>query len=208
MKLSELQELDFQNIGSWPSEARIGAAILLFIVLLGAGSWFFTQDKLDTLQRLEQQEQSLKTAFQAKAAQAANLDTYRLQMKEIESSFGELLMQLPNKSEVADLLSDISQIGLTTGLIFEFFKPEAEIPVDFYAEQPITLRIIGSYHQFGRFISRMSELPRIVTLHDFKLSQRKEGGGLLMEATAKTFRYMDEEEILAYRQKKKTAGKK
>ena len=142
---------------------------------------------------------------------AANLIPYRQQMKEMEKSFGALLLQLPSKTEVAELLVDVSREGLKAGLEFELFKPEAEVKKEFYAEYPIKIRVVGTYHQFGNFASGIAALPRIVTLHNLKINQQKKSkdsgpnATLVMDATANTYRYLDQEELDA--KKKSSAGK-
>jgi type IV pilus assembly protein PilO len=164
---------------------------------LGTGYWFDTRHQFETLEQSHQKEQELKQVLTNKWAKAANLEAYRRQMKEMKETFGMLLRQLSNKTEVAELLVDISQTGLATGLEFELFKPEAEVLKEFYAENPIRMRIQGSYHEFGQFASGVSALPRIVTLHDFSIAPlAKEGKDnlLAMDVTAKTYRYVEGEE--------------
>ncbi|MGR6035754.1 MAG: type 4a pilus biogenesis protein PilO [Candidatus Nitrosoglobus sp.] len=189
-------ELDFSEIGDWPIAAKAISAVLLCAAVASGGYWLFTQDKLLQLKALKNKEPELKATFEARQAKAANLDAYEKQMEEIKLSFGAMLRQLPSKTEVANLLVDISQVGMSSGLEFELFKPGAEIPADFYAELPIQIRVIGDYHQFGEFVSKVAILPRIVTLHDFSI-QRKEGEKLVMDITAKTYRYFDEGENTA-----------
>jgi type IV pilus assembly protein PilO len=193
MKLSELNELDFQDMGSWPWPAKAMAIALLCGLILFAGYWFDTKDQQAEIERLAQKERQLKQDFKTNARKAANLELYKQQMTDMQQSFGAMLKQLPSKTEVAELLVDISQTGLASGLEFELFQPTAEVPLDFYAELPIKLRVTGQYHEFGNFVSGVAALPRIVTLHDFNIAPRK-GGKLVMEATAKTYRYLDEEE--------------
>jgi type IV pilus assembly protein PilO len=176
------------------------------VVLLFAGYWFDTRDQLAELDRHERKEKQLKDTFKAKVNKAANLEAYKQQMVEMEQSFGAMLKQLPSRTEVAELLVDISQTGLASGLEFELFKPQGEVPLEFYAELPIQLRVIGEYHEFGNFVSGVAALPRIVTLHDFSISPQKEGGKLVMEAKAKTYRYLDEDELQA--QEQAATGKK
>jgi len=212
-----LNELDFNNIGSWPNPAKAAAVSVLCIAVLGAGYWFDTKSQWETLTQSRQQEQELKQTFEAKQRKAANLDVYQQQMAEMKQSFGAMLRQLPSQTEVEGLLVDISQTGLASGLEFELFKPEAEITRDFYAELPIKIKVTGSYHQFGNFISGIAALPRIVTLHDISIiqAQQKEAGKkgaespapLVMEITAKTYRYLDEAEIAAAAPKPKGRGR-
>ncbi|ADJ27317.1 type 4a pilus biogenesis protein PilO [Nitrosococcus watsonii] len=195
MNLSKFNELDFSEIGDWPAVAKAIAVLLIFAAVVGGGYWFFTKDKLLQLEEFEKKEPELKTTFEVKQAKAENLESYKKQMEEIQLSFGSMLRQLPSKTEVADLLVDISQTGLSSGLEFEFFKPGSELPADFYAELPIQIRVIGNYHQFGEFVSKVAALPRIVTLHNFAIeNQDKESGKLAMDITAKTYRYFSEDE--------------
>ena len=194
MNLSDLNDLDFSDIGGWPTPAKAVAILLVCALILGAGYYFDTSDQLLELERHERTERELKNTFKNKANKAANLDAYKQQMADMKQSFGAMLKQLPSKTEVAELLVDISQTGLASGLEFELFKPLGEQPLDFYAELPIQLRMNGDYHEFGNFVSGVAALPRIVTLHDFTISPGKEGG-LVMQATAKTYRYLDEEEV-------------
>lgn len=194
MDVSELQNLDFNNIGSWPVVAKAAAIVVVCAGVLGLGYWQDTKQQLQRLEEVEQKEQQLKDEFKTKQAKAANLDAYKRQMKEMEESFGTMLRQLPSKTEVADLLVDITQTGLASGLEFDLFRPRAEVPKDFYAELPITLQVAGSYHEIGAFVSGIAALPRIVTLHDIAIDETG-GGELVMNATAKTYRYLEEEEI-------------
>lgn len=193
MNLNELNELDYQDMGNWPVAAKAIAITLLCIVILFAGYWFDTKDQQAEIERLEQKERSLKQDFKKNARKAANLELYKQQMVDMKQSFGAMLQQLPSKTEVAELLVDISQTGLASGLEFELFQPTAEVPLEFYAELPITLRVTGQYHEFGNFVSGIAALPRIVTLHNFTMKPASDGK-LIMEATAKTYRYLDEEE--------------
>lgn len=208
MKLADLNNinnLDPNNIGSWPLAARIVVILLLCAVLLFAGYYLDTSDQLATLDRAQSKEKSLKQTFENKQEKAKNLDAYRAQMKEMERSFGALLQQLPGKTEVPGLLDDITRVGIQSGLVFELFKPGKETPKDFYAELPIAIRVKGTYHQFGNFVSGTAALPRIVTLHDFKITaSKKDSDSLTMVATAKTYRYLEQSEI----QKNKSSKKK
>ncbi len=197
MTLQELNELDLSNIGVWPGPVKF-FLVLLLCSGIGAGWYFFnTEDQLKALANVEKKEVSLKQEFENKQAKAVNLEKYKKQLEEMKQSFGAMLRQLPNKTEVADLLVDVSQTGLASGLEFELFDPQGEVPREFYAELPIKIKVHGGYHEFGEFISGLAALPRIVTIHNVVVSPRqKKGGGddpLLMEATAKTYRYIDEE---------------
>lgn len=204
LKELNLNELDFNDVGSWPLPVKIGAIALVGLVLLFAGYWFDTKQQLADLDVAKTREVELKTDFETKAHKAINLDLYKQQMAEMERSFGAMLRQLPSQTEVAELLADISQTGLANGLEFDLFKPKDEIPAEFYAELPIQVKVTGVYHEFGAFVSAVAALPRIVTLHDISISpaQGKEIKGsdlksdkgvvLVMEATAKTYRYIEE----------------
>ena len=194
MKLSDLNELDINNIASWPMPARAFVIALVFVGVLGLGYWLDIKDQRASLQQAEAKEQELRQTFETKAKKAANLEAYEQQLAEMKESFGAMLRQLPNKTEVAELLVDISQTGLASGLEFELFNPQAEVPKEFYAELPISIRVKGDYHEFGNFISGMAALPRIVTVHDINIEPIKGDSKLTMDILAKTYRYMDEEE--------------
>jgi len=193
MDLSQLNELDVSNIAGWPLPARIAVIAIIFAAVLAAGYWLDIKDQGIRLEKAEKQEVELRQTFEFKAKKAANLEAYVQQLEEMKETFGAMLRQLPNKTEVAELLVDISQAGLASGLEFELFKPESEIPKDFYAELPISIRVKGSYHEFGAFISSVAALPRIVTIHDVNINQGK-SGDLSMNILAKTYRYMDDTE--------------
>jgi type IV pilus assembly protein PilO len=188
-----INEIDLTNVARWPAAAR--AVIILFLMsgVVFLGYWFHTKDQLVVLADSELKEKDLRVIFEKKAEQAVNLEAYEKQLEEMRESFGAMLRQLPNKTEVADLLVDVSQTGLASGLEFELFQPMAENPKEFYAELPINIRVIGSYHEFGAFVSGVAALPRIVTLHDIKISQLS-GDQLAMGLTAKTYRYLEETE--------------
>jgi type IV pilus assembly protein PilO len=193
MDLSELNELDLSNIANWPFPARIFVIALVFVGVLAAGYWLDIKDQRAQLEKSERTETELRATFENRAKKAANLEAYEQQLAEMRESFGAMLRQLPNKTEVAELLVDISQTGLASGLEFELFKPQAEVPKEFYAELPISIRVNGGYHEFGEFVSGVAALPRIVTVHDVNITENKEGK-LTMDILAKTYRYMDEEE--------------
>jgi type IV pilus assembly protein PilO len=195
MDIQQLRNLDFNDVAVWPLPVKIAAIILLSIAVLGAGFWFDTRSQLKLLEDTRDKEKELKEEFETKMRKAANLDGYKAQMEEMERSFGAMLRQLPGKTEIAELLVDISQAGLANGLEFELFKPEEEVPAEFYAELPIKIKVTGDYHDFGNFVSDVAALPRIVTLHNINISPQQENKDeLIMEATAKTYRYMEEEE--------------
>ncbi len=193
MDLSELNELDLSNVANWPLPARIFVIALVFVSVLAAGYWLDIKDQQGQLEKAERKESELRTTFENRARKAANLEAYEQQLAEMRESFGAMLRQLPNRTEVAELLVDISQTGLAAGLEFELFKPQAEVPREFYAELPISIRVKGNYHEFGEFVSGVAALPRIVTVHDVNIKENKDGE-LTMDILAKTYRYLDEEE--------------
>lgn len=199
MNLSEinLNELDLNNIANWPLAARVVVIALIAVAVIGLGYWFDIKDQQLRLEQAQRKETELKAEFETKARKAANLEAYEQQLEEMRQSFGAMLRQLPNKTEVADLLVDVSQTGLASGLEFDLFKPDAEIPREFYAELPINIKVRGTYHEFGAFVSGVAALPRIVTIHDIAISPPAKDAGttdLTMELIAKTYRYLDEEE--------------
>ncbi len=195
MDMSSLTDLDFAESGEWPLAIKMLAILLLCALVWGGGYYYIIKDKQTELASLEQKEVQLKQEFVTKQAKAVNLEAYKEQMKEMKIQFASMLQQLPRKSEVADLLIDISRTGLVNGLVFQLFKPEGERPVDFYAELPIKMKVTGDFHQFGEFVSAIAALPRIVTLHDFTMTPPAAGTGkMTMDITAKTYRYFDEQE--------------
>jgi len=213
MTLAELNNLDPNNIGNWPKPIKAFLILLLCVAVLGAGYYFDTQDQIVNLDKVTAEEQQLKDVFENKQRKAANLQPLKLQLKEMKQSFGAMLRLLPNKTEIEGLLVDISQSGLAAGLEFELFKPNAEIPAEFYAVKPINITVTGTYHQFGEFISAVAALPRIVTQHDLDISPsgaEAEAGKLKlrMNMVAKTYRYLDEEEIAQEAEKNKGKGKR
>jgi type IV pilus assembly protein PilO len=203
MTFDELKRLDPNKIGSWPILPKLGVLLVLLLLLVGASYYFDWSDQIAQIDGAKAKEEQLRTTFLSKKKQAIDLPAYRKQLVDIESQFGALLKQLPGKSEMDALLTDINQAGLGRGLQFELFRPAAnETAKDFYAELPITIRVTGNYHDLGAFASDIGRLSRIVTLNDIALGAAKDG--LTLDATAKTFRYLDEAEIAA--QKKKPAG--
>lgn len=199
MDLQQLNELDFSNIGEWPALVKGVVVLLLCAAVIGGWYYFDTQEQLKRLASTEKREQDLRQTFEVKQKKAANLQAYKQQLAEMQESFGAMLRQLPDRTEVAALLVDVSQTGLASGLEFELFRPAGEIPKDFYAELPIAIKVIGDYHEFGNFISGLAALPRIVTIHNITIAPRGKGGGkdkegdlLQLVATAKTYRYLDE----------------
>jgi type IV pilus assembly protein PilO len=195
MNLSDLNELDFSNVGNWPVAAKSIAILAICAVVAGGVVWFDTLKQQEQLDGIKQQEGQLKESIKIKARNAANLEQLKQQLEEMREDFKKLSRQLPNKTEVAALLVDISQTGLSSGLEFELFKPEGENRKDFYAELPIKIRVNGGYHEFGTFASGIAALPRIVTLHDISINASAGNPeNLIMNATAKTYRYLDDEE--------------
>lgn len=207
MTLDELKKLDPKRIGSWPILPKFGVLLILLLVLVFASYWFDWQEQIAQIDGAKAKEEQLRTTFLNKKKLAVDLPAYRKQLADIESQFGALLKQLPGKSEMDALLTDINQAGLGRGLQFELFRPAAqETAKDFYAELPITIRVTGNYHDLGAFASDIGRLSRIVTLNDISLAATKDG--LTMDATAKTFRYLDEAEIAAQRKKPAAGAKK
>ncbi|MEX0951891.1 MAG: type 4a pilus biogenesis protein PilO [Gammaproteobacteria bacterium] len=194
MNLEELKNLDPNNIGGWPLPAKAGLIVIVCAAILYAAWHYDTTKQRTELASVELKEQELRQSFETKQTKAANLEALKQQMVEMEQTFGDMLRQLPNQTEVAGLLVDISQTGLSAGLEFELFKPGNEIPSEFYAELPIEIRVTGDYHEFGEFVSGIAALPRIVTTHDIKID-RADGDMLIMNAVAKTYRALEEEEL-------------
>ncbi|MGR8918662.1 MAG: type 4a pilus biogenesis protein PilO [Gammaproteobacteria bacterium] len=192
MNMSDLNNLSFDNIGSWPLPVKIVGGLLVFAVIGFLGWQYDVKELRVTLEDVTKKEETLRAKFEKKQKKAANLPALKQQLADIKETFGDLLKRLPNKTEVAELLVDISQQGLGAGLEFELFKPGSERPADFYVELPIQIRVVGDYHEFGNFISGISDLPRIVTSHNIKMTPA--GGRLKLETTAKTYRYIDEDE--------------
>jgi type IV pilus assembly protein PilO len=199
MTLDELRRLDPKKIGSWPAGPKVGVLVLTLLAIVALGYWFDWKDQIEQIDAESAKEEQLKKTFIEKKTEALNLPIYRKQLEDIEKQFGALLKQLPGKAEIDALLTDINQAGLGRGLQFELFKPAQEETVrDFYAELPINIRITGNYHDIGAFASDVGKLSRIVTLNDIALTAAKDNT-LVMDATARTFRYLDEEEIAAQR---------
>jgi len=209
MTLDELRRLNIRDAGNWPLLPKAVVLAAIFIAILVAGYLLDWRDQLDTLDASRAVEGTLKTQYTEKKGRAINFDLYVQQLNEVEQSFGALVKQLPNRSEIDALLTDVNQAGLGRGLQFDLFKPAAqEKMADFYAELPIAIKISGNYHDMGAFASDIAQLPRIVTLNDVVISNEK--GQLSMEAVAKTFRYLDEDEMARQRAltKQKEKGKK
>lgn len=200
MTWDEIRRLNPRDIGIWPLPAKIVAVLLLFLILMGLAAYFGWMPQYDELESKQRQEETLRQEYASKKAQAINLDLHIQQLKEVEQQFGALLRQLPSKSEMDALLSDINQAGLGRGLQFELFKPSQERLQDFYAELPVDVRVTGTYHDIGAFASDVAQLSRIVTLNDIAISGKDPKDMVLtMEAVAKTFRYLDDEEVAAQR---------
>ena len=207
MTLDDIRRLNFREAGNWPLLPKVVVLGLLVLLILAAGAFFDWKDQIDALNQAQDQEAKLRLSYSEKKAKAVNLELYVQQLKEIEQAFGALLKQLPNKSEMDALLTDINQAGLGRGLQFELFRPAVrERMADFYAELPITVKVTGTYHDMGAFASDVAQLPRIVTLNDIGIVNDK--GTLVMDATAKTFRYLDEDEIAKQRKAAKDAKAK
>ena len=191
MNLNEVN-WDFDQAGNWPLPVKIAVTVLLVIILVGGWIYYDTVDQTNMLKKVEKKEVSLKKSFEIKQQKAANLIAYTQQLKDMQEQFGAMLQQLPNKTEIAALLVDVSQAGLASGLEFKLFQPSGEHKKDFYAEKPINIQVRGSYHEFGVFASNLAALPRIVTLHNVTLTPGS-GGQMGMSAIAKTYRYLDED---------------
>ncbi len=205
----QLNSLDPKDVGGWPRWVHVTAAILAAIVLVAGGLYFWIQPDYDQLGQLQRREQSLRTEFETKQQKVAALDAYKAQLAEMERSFGDMLKQLPNKTEVANLLNDISQTRVASSLDEELFQPQAESPKEFYAEVPNRIIVTGTYHQMGGFVSAIAALPRIVTIDSVELSPLEKGhGDLRMTASAKTYRYFDESEQQAVKGKPKAGGRR
>lgn len=208
MNFDSLKRLDIKDAGNWPMPWKLAALSLLLVAIVFLGYWFDWKGQFEQLETARQKQEQLKTTFLDKKRQAVNLEMYRKQLADIEQAFGALLKQLPNKSEMDALLTDINQAGLGRGLEFELFKPAPQETVsEFYAELPITIKVSGNYHDMGAFASDVSQLSRIVTLNDINVVTAK-NGGLTMEAVAKTFRYLDEEEVAKQRKVAKEKAEK
>jgi len=194
--VEELQSLDVNDVGRWPLAFRAAVIAIVFVVVLGMGVYLFIiEDKAPQLQRVQDEEQTLRVSFENKQKKAANYDAYKAQLAQMEQSFGTMLRQLPGKTEIPSLIVDISQTGLAAGLQEKLFQPQAEIPKDFYAEKPITISLSGGYHEIAKFVSGVAALPRIVTLHDINITPDSQDtyDRLTIQVTAKTYRYLEEE---------------
>jgi len=194
--IDELKNLDANDVGRWPFVFRAGVIGIVFTVVVGAGIYYtIIEDKKPALERIEQEEQTLRDVFKNKQRKAANFDAYKAQLAQMEQSFGTMLRQLPGETEIPSLIVDISQTGLAAGLQEKLFVPQAEIPRDFYAEKPITISLSGGYHEIANFVSGIAALPRIVTLHNINITPEDPANydTLTLQVTAKTYRYLEQE---------------
>jgi type IV pilus assembly protein PilO len=208
MTLDELRSLNPKDIGNWPLLAKLGVLLLLLLIILGVAFFFDWNDKWDAINQGKAEETTLRETFLQKKEQAINLDGYKKQLTETENALAALLKQLPNKSEMDALLIDINQAGLGRGLQFELFKPAATANTsDFYAELPVSIKVTGNYHDLGAFASDIAKLPRIVLLNDMNIQTGKDAT-LTMDAVAKTYRYLDEEELSRQRKAAKDKAAK
>ena len=206
MTFDDFRRLNIREAGSWPLLPKILVLAFVIVVIVGIGAWFIWKDQFETLGNAQQEEAKLREQYAQKKVKAINFELYVQQLKEVEQSFGALVKQLPNRAEIDSLLTDINQAGLGRGLQFELFRPAPqEKMADFYAELPITIRITGNYHDMGAFASDVAQLPRIVTLNDVAITNT--GGVLALDAIAKTFRYLDEEEVAKQRATTKAQDK-
>ena len=208
-KKVSLRELDFNNTGSWPKEYKIGFCVLIGVLIFGLLWYLVTRPKGGELEGLERKEAELRTDFETKQGRAANLEPLKQQLAQMEQQLQQMLRQLPSRTEMPALINDISQTALATGISNELFKPGPEAPKEFYAEKPIELKMVGTYHQFGAFVSGVASLPRVVimTMHDISLRARGSdkdplaaigpNSSLELAGTVKTYRYLDEEEAAA-----------
>ncbi len=197
MKLDDLKNINLNDIGSWPLPVKFGAIGVVCLLILVAGYFVFIQGELDVYAEAKAKEEKLRETYLSKKALALNLPAYKQQMEEMQQTFGTLVRQLPNTTEIPDLLVDITQAGLGRGLEFVLFKPENEIPKEFYAEKPISIKVSGTYHELSQFVSDVAALPRIVTFGDMTIDMPPKGTKLSMTAQAKTYRYLEAGEIAA-----------
>ena len=200
MKLDDFNNIDFKNMGSLPMPVKLVLLSFLFLILMGLGYWFLWSDQMAAIDQAKAKEQELRKVFLDKKAQAIKVEAYKQQMVDIEKTFGALLKQLPDKSQMDGLLTDINQAGLGRGLEFDLFKPGQETVADFYAEMPIQIKIRGNYHDIGAFATDISKLSRIVTLNDLTIAPMGKDSKdtlLSLDATAKTYRYLDASELAA-----------
>jgi len=206
MTLDDINKLDLKTLADWPLPTKLAALALLCVAIVTAGWWFDWRSGMETLDTAKQKETELRSVFTTKKNQAINLEAYKKQLADIEQAFGALLKQLPNKQEMDALITDVNQAGLGRGLQFDLFKPEAETVSEFYAETPIRVKVTGGYHDIAAFVSDVSKLSRIVTLQDVSMEPAKDGV-LNMDAIIKTYRYLDDEEVIARKQQAKEQKK-
>jgi type IV pilus assembly protein PilO len=209
-KKMALKDLSFNNTAAWPQQYKIGFCLLIGAFIIGLVWYFLVTDQRAELRNLEGQEATLRSEFETKQGRAANLEPLKQQLAQMEQQLQQMLRQLPSKTEMPDLIIDISQTALATGITNELFQPGPEVPKEFYAEKPISLRMVGTYHQFGAFVSGVASLPRVVimTMHNISLTPRNTGPNgkigpnsiLQLAGTVKTYRYLDEEETAAQQQ--------
>jgi type IV pilus assembly protein PilO len=191
MNIDDLKNIDINDIAGWPLPIKIVGTAVVAVAIVFAGYWFIISGELEEHEEAKRKETQLRETYTNKKALAINLEAYKQQMKEMEQTFGSLLRQLPNTTEIPDLLIDITQSGLGRGLEFELFKPEGEVRKDFYAELPISIRVKGSYNELALFVSDVAGLPRIVTFGDISISSSGKSNKLVMSAKARTYRYLD-----------------
>lgn len=208
MNFSDLNNLDLKDIVSAPAPIRAVVLVLMFVAIVALGWYFIWKDALVQLEGKQQEEQTLRTSFVSKKTQAFHYDAYKRRLSEIEKSLASMLRQLPNRSEMDALLTDINQVGVGRGLSFDLFKPGAETPADFYATLPVDIKVVGGYPDIGGFVSDLAKLPRIVTLHDISLAPLKDGTVLNMTARVQTYRYLDDAEMAARKKQDKKGRKK
>lgn len=206
MTLDDFSNLDLKTLADWPLPSKLVALGLLCVAIVAAGWWFDWRGGMETLDAAKQKETELRGVFTTKKNQAINLEAYKKQLADIQQAFGALLKQLPNKQEMDALITDINQAGLGRGLQFELFRPEAETVAEFYAETPIQVKVTGGYHDVAAFVSDVSKLSRIVTMQNVAMQPGKDGV-LNMDAIVKTYRYLDEEEMVARKQQAKEQPK-
>lgn len=214
MNFSEIN-WDINYAGRWPFPIKLGIVLIFCAVVIGAWYYFDTQEQIVQLDGVRRTEPELRTAFENKYKKVVNLEEYKQQLVEMEKAFGEMLRQLPDKTQVPELLIDVSQTGLASGLEFELFKPQGEIKKDFYAELPIDIRVVGDYAKFGTFVSGLAALPRIVTIHNVRIKELAPGSAqpgkkkedLVMETQVKTYRYLEEGELVPAKPTPAAGGK-
>jgi type IV pilus assembly protein PilO len=206
MTLDDINKLDLKTLADWPLPSKLVVLGILCVAIVAAGWWFDWRGGMETLNTAQQKETELRSTFTTKKVQAINLEAYTKQLADIEQAFGALLKQLPNKQEMDALITDVNQAGLGRGLQFDLFKPEGETVSEFYAETPIRVKVTGGYHDIAAFVSDVSKLSRIVTLQNISMEPAKDGV-LNMDAIVKTYRYLDDEEVISRKQQAKEQKK-